>query len=149
MKYLITIGILILLLGCDLQSEISAIDSMRDMEKVWVFAQFNVKEENDGLESFFYYGKVSKKLYEAISYNEIGSGFILLKNVKFWGKKDLIYDYKDIENSGELIFRIENIAKMKLVNIEPVAGKGLEQFEEPVKEKFSKQKEALSKSEKP
>lgn len=130
MKHLITIIILMSLIGCDVQSEARAINSMMDKDKVWVFAQFNVREESDGLESYYYFGQMSKKLYDSIAFNEIESGFILLESVKYWGAEDLIYDYKDVEKSGEIIFRIENIVKVSLVNIAPVAGKGLEQFEE-------------------
>lgn len=131
MKYIISITLLVSLCGCDLLQEINAIESMRDDEKVWVFMQLNVPEESDGTESYYYYAQVSKKLYDAISYNEIQSGFVLLENVKYWGNDDLIHDYKDFENAGELIFRIENIIKVDPVNVEPMVGVGYEQFEEP------------------
>ncbi|SMF22834.1 hypothetical protein SAMN02745866_01450 [Alteromonadaceae bacterium Bs31] len=131
MKRVVSIVVLLSLVACDLQSEVDALSSMRDKELVWVFAQFNVREESDGLESYYYYGQVSKKLYQAVSYNEISSGFILLKNARYWGENDLIYEYKDIKNSGDIVFRIENIVKVELINVEPIAGKGYEQFEEP------------------
>lgn len=121
----------ICLVGCDLLDEINAIDSMEDKNKVWVFTQFNVPDESDVIDSYYYYAQISKKLYDSVSHNEITSGFVLLKNVKYWGKNDLIYDYKNIENSGEMIFRIEHIVKMERINIEPIAGKGAEQFDDP------------------
>lgn len=134
MKNLTAMFILMTLFGCNVQSEVNAINSMRDTNKIWVFAQFNVQEENDGLESYYYYAQISKKLYDHISYNEIDAGFILLENVRYWGGDDLIYDYKDIEFSGEIIMRVENIARLSLVNKEPIAGKGAEQFEDAVVE---------------
>ncbi len=139
MKYLIAIFVLILMTGCNAQEELNAIKSMKDDHKVWIFAQFNVKEGNDDQESYYYYGKISKKLYDAISFNEIERGFILLENVKYWGDGDLIYDYRDIESSGEIIFRIENIVKMEKINIEPIPGRGAEQFEDPDSTKHDNQ----------
>ena len=130
MKYILILLVALAFVGCDAKSEIAALSAMSGNEKVWIFAQFNVREEKDGLESYYYYGKVSKSLYEAISRNNINKGFVLLEDAKYWGNNDLIYEYKDIENSGDIVFRIENIAKINLVNIEPIVGKGLEQFKE-------------------
>jgi len=116
--------------GCDVQNEVSALEAMSDNEKLWVFTQFNVPEEKGGIESYYYYARISKSTYQGIKQNKLTKGFILLEEVKYWGDDNLIYDYKDIENSGEIIFRIENIAKVELINMAPIAGKGLEQFED-------------------
>ena len=115
--------------GCNAEQEVQALNSNLNNEKVWVFAQFNVREETDGLESYYYYAKISKRLYHEISQNKLQKGFIYLERVKYWGDNDLIYDYADGENSGELIFRIEDIAKIDLVNVEPMIGIGIEQFD--------------------
>lgn len=117
-------------LGCNQIDEVSALKSLNDSKRVWVFAQFNVPEEGGEIESYYYYGKISKALYESISNNEIGSGFILMSQVKYWGNDDLIHDYENKETSGELVFRIEHIATVNLINTPPVAGKGYNQFEE-------------------
>ena len=137
MKYISILLVALALVGCDAKNEITALRAMSDSEKVWIFAQFNVKEEKDGLESYYYYGKVSKGLYETISHNTINSGFILLEDAKYWGNNDLIYEYKDKEHSGDVVFRILVIAKISLVNVEPIAGKGIEQFEEKPEKKVS------------
>jgi len=121
--------ILLAISGCDAEQEVTAVNNNLDNEKVWVFAQFNVREEKDDLESYYYYAKISKSLYTQISENKLHQGFILLNDVKYWGKHDVIYNYEDGENSGQLIFRIEDIAKIDLVKVEPVVGKGTEQFE--------------------
>jgi hypothetical protein len=123
------IALLFSVVGCNAEQEVKALNSNLNIEKVWVFAQFNVREETDGLESYYYYAKISKSLYHEISQNKLQKGFIYLESVKYWGNNDLIYDYADGENSGELIFRIEDIAKIDLVNIEPIIGKGIEQFD--------------------
>ncbi|MDD1779858.1 hypothetical protein LRP49_01495 [Enterovibrio sp. ZSDZ35] len=130
MKPLIYLVFVLSLFGCKVESETLASETMRSQEQVWVFIQFNIFEEDDELESYYYYAQVSKKMYDEISENDIDEGFILLQNVKYWGDSGLIYDYKDVENSGEIVFRIENIVKIDLVNVEPKAGLGYEQFEE-------------------
>ncbi len=84
--------------------------------QVLVFAQFNVPEEGDKLDSFWYYGEVSEKLYQSFSTNKIQSGFIRLKNVHYWGNDDVLYEYKDEEETGELTFRIEDIRRVRLIN---------------------------------
>ena len=119
---------LLTLLGCDKNSELDAIKNSLSTEKVWVFTQINVREEADGIDSYYYYGKVSKATYQAISENRLTQGFLLLEEVKYWGNDDLINEYRDYENSGQLVFRIQDIQKIDLINVEPIAGKGIEQF---------------------
>jgi hypothetical protein len=131
--------VLFLLIGCDAKSEVSALSAMGDEEKVWVFAQFNVREDKDGMDSYYYYGMVSKNIYQAIRRNKIHGGFILLERVKYWGDDDLIYEYKDRDFSGEIVFRIEDLVRIRLVRNEPIAGKGSEQFEEKTKKKHKEQ----------
>jgi len=121
--------ILLIISGCDAEQEVTAVNNNLDNEKIWVFAQFNVREEKDDLESYYYYAKISKSLYTQISKNKLHKGFILLNDVKYWGENDVIYSYEDGENSGQLIFRIEDIAKIDVVKVEPIVGKGTEQFE--------------------
>jgi hypothetical protein len=124
----LSILIILFLSGCNLD-EAHAIKDNASNKKVWVFIQFNIPLKNDELEDYYYYGKVSQPLYERIKTNKIKAGFILLDDVKYWGKDNLIYDYADGENEGELVFRIEDIRKMELVRKKPIAGKGREQFE--------------------
>ncbi|BDY04470.1 hypothetical protein [Ferrimonas sp. YFM] len=131
MRYLLTGLVALLLAGCNLGDEAQTIKSFADGEKVWVFAQFNVREETDDLESYYYYAQISKSLYEAMANNEINSGFIYLENVRYWGEDDIVHEYRDSQNSGEIIFRIENTVKVDLVAAEPIVGQGLEQFDEP------------------
>ena len=99
-------------------------------ETVWGFFHINIVHEDDDLESYYYYGQVAKPLLEQIQNNEVNKGFILLKNVKYWGNDNIIHLYEDGENTGDLIFRIEDIVKIKLVKNTPVEGQGYEQFEE-------------------
>ena len=100
-----------------------------DAERVWAFLQVNVPEEESGVESYYYFAQISETLYQGVSQNQILEGFILLENVRYWGTDDLIYDYKDIEYAGEIVFRIEDIKRISLVNKEPVVGMGYEQYQ--------------------
>jgi hypothetical protein len=149
LKYLSIIFVAFALLGCDPVSEIRALEKVSDNKKVWVYAQFNVREDNDGVESYYYYGKVSKSLYDTISQNRLNRGFILLEEVKYWGSDDLLYDYKDRQNSGEIVFRIENIARMAKVNKKPIVGKGFDQFMTEAELKDSVKDEASAIDENP
>lgn len=124
LRFITTVILLMVIAGCDLIDEMNALNATDDNEKVWVFTQFNITEENEGLESYYYFGEVSKTTYDGISSNRLKSGFILLENAKYWGNDDKVYAYKDEENSGEIIFRIKDIRRMKLVNGEPALGYG-------------------------
>ena len=117
--------------GCRLDDETLALEANAKEEQVWAFIQFNVPEEDDGLESFYYYGKVSKSLYQLISANRLQSGFVRLQEMHYWGDDDLIHAYSDLQNSGEMVFRIEDIRSIKLVRKAPTPGVGYEQFEAP------------------
>lgn len=131
MKKTVCIIFALLLMGCN-GPEVRAIEKHFSGEKIWVFLQFNVPEEGSDIESYYYYAKISDNLYQSIAQNSLTSGFILLEEIKYWGKDDLIHEYKNGENTGDMVFRIEDIRKIDVIAKEPVAGKGVEQFEEPV-----------------
>jgi hypothetical protein len=135
MKGLSLLLMLLTLAGCNPKSEIASLNTINDTQKVWVFAQFNVPEEQDAIDSYYYYAHISHAMYDLIKRNELDQGFILLENVKYWGDDDLIHQYKDIERAGEMILRVENITKIDLINIEPITGKGIEQFEDDIPSK--------------
>jgi|TARA_B100000745_G_scaffold277906_1_gene208595 hypothetical protein len=115
--------------------EIDAFKANMDDKQVWVFIQFNVPEENDAIESYYYYGQISGSIYRSISNNKLSRGFILLENVKYWGSDDIIHDFADLENTGEMVFRIEDIKRINLVRKAPTTGQGWEQYEEAKQEK--------------
>ena len=109
-----------LLSGCRFSEEVDAATSNISEERVWVFAQFNVPEENDAMETYYYYGSMAQTMYDKVVNNEVESGFILLKQVRYWGDDDRVHDYKDSEDSGNLIFRIEDLRRVKLINQDPL-----------------------------
>jgi hypothetical protein len=142
MKQCLTALLLVfLLVGCDLDEAESVKHNISE-ETVWTFSQFNVPEDDGEIEDYYYYGRVSKSLYKKISRNEIQKGFILLQDVMYWGKDDLIHDYRDGEFTGDLIFRIEDVRRMRMIQKAPKAGFGSDQFEEQEKKKTTDKKAA-------
>ena len=131
MKNLIFIVFVFLVAGCDAetQAEAKALMANTGEEQSWAFIQFNVEQEGEHIESYFYYAEVSTQLIDEIKSNRITAGFILLNNIRYWGNDDLIYELEDAENTGDIIFRIEDIVKLDLVKTPPIVGKGYEQYE--------------------
>ncbi|MDH5784791.1 MAG: hypothetical protein OEZ16_04185 [Chromatiales bacterium] len=132
-KIYVAFAIVLLFSGCN-ADEAKAVKANSSDKKIWTFVQFHIPLKNEQFKDYYYYGKVSEPLYEGIKSNQITSGFILLDDVKYWGDDDLIHEYADGENEGEIVFRIEDIRKIELVNKKPVAGQGTAQFEEKKKE---------------
>lgn len=128
-KIIIAFAFLILA-GCDARSELAAIEAISDEDKSWIFAQFNVVEEDDKIDSYYYYGKVSDKLIALIKQNKISAGFILMEEVRYWGDNDIVYEYVNEEYTGDLVFRIEDIAKIQFIHTPPAIGLSYEQAEE-------------------
>lgn len=116
--------------GCNIENESTAFQANLKQPKIWTFIQFNVPEEGGKSEDYYYYANISKNLYEKISANNLASGFLLMEDVKYWGNDDVIHDYRDRENSGDLVFRIEDIKRISRLNKEPETGRGSEQFSE-------------------
>lgn len=119
------------LAGCRAEEEAKALQAKVSKEQVWTFIHFNVPEEDEGMESYYYFGQIPKSIYQLISTNSLESGFVHVQNMHYWGNDDLIYSYRDQQNNGDMIFRIEDIQTIKLVRKAPVVGRGYEQFEEP------------------
>ncbi len=116
----------VLLSGCDLVEELCAVEAEIEGPRVWAFMQFNVPEEGGEIGSYYYYGNISKELYEKINSNTIKRGFMLLEKVRYWGDDDLVHEYKDKEYSGNLVFRVEDLVRIKGINSDPLLG-----FDEP------------------
>lgn len=120
----------VLVSGCNVGDETDALLTMEDEKRDWVFMQINVPEEGDKIDTYYYFAQISSRQYRAISQNTLTSGFILLKNTRYWGDGDVIHAYEDIEDTGELIFRIEDIHYIRRMKVEPKVGYGSEQWDE-------------------
>jgi hypothetical protein len=116
--------------GCQQRNTADAPSADQDTSRMWVFAQINVVEEKGGLESYYYFGEVSRALYKQIAANKVQRGFLALENVRYWGTDDKIHSYRDGEYTGELVFRIEDVKKIQPVRRAPMIGKGSEQWDE-------------------
>jgi hypothetical protein len=104
--------------GCNVSDETRAITAEADPRKVWVFVQLNVPEE-DGVEDYYYYARVSQSIYERIKANDIASGFLFLDDVRYYGNDEKYHYYADEDEAGELVFRIEDIRKIDLLKKAP------------------------------
>ncbi len=130
-KVIITLTLVVFLIGCDVNTKTTF--AADNTDTMWAWLQINVDEEGDAIESYYYYARIPKNTYEAITNNEISEGFILLQSVMYWGDDDLVHEYRDAESSGDIVFRIEDIKRIAPVVKKPIAGRGYEQFEETEK----------------
>ena len=119
----------LLLAGCGADQELQSIERGNLEPSVWVFAQINVPAEEDELESYYYFARVSRALYDDVSQNKLEQGFALLREVHYWDNDDRIRAYRDEADEGELVFRIEDIRKLTLLRRGPVVGLDSTEFE--------------------
>ena len=123
MKYRILIFIMALLLNaCKLDSEVGTATQRFSDETIWVWIQLNVPEEQDSIESYYYYARINKDLYTGITTNKIEEGFILLRDVRYWNTDDVIEIYDTDLEKGVVTFRVEHIVHMVEVKNPPEAG---------------------------
>ncbi|MFO7594670.1 MAG: hypothetical protein R6X15_11585 [Pseudomonadota bacterium] len=120
--------VLAFLNGCRASDESYALGAIGDKDLAWVFIQFNVPEEDDDSETYYLYGKISKQLLSKIADNRISQGFIFMRSDRYWGNDDTIKAYRDGENTGDLVYRIEDIRRMKVIRTEPKVGMSYEEF---------------------
>jgi hypothetical protein len=137
--------ILAFLSACRAGDEVFALETGEDTKLSWTFIQFNVPEDEGETETYFLYAQISKRLLKTITNNQIEHGFIFLKNVRYWGDNNTIHEYRDGENTGELVYRIEDIRRIKLLHAEPKVGMGYEQFNKQEEENEKSEEEAKPK----
>lgn len=116
--------------GCGLSDDVKSLAGDSNDNLIWIWAQFNVPIKNSEIDNYYYYGRVPEELFNKVSSGEIDSGFILLRDIRYWGKDDLIHAFKDRENTGDILFRIEDMRRVELIANEPIVGRGNEQFED-------------------
>ena len=128
----IVLVFLVVLQACNFRDEATAIEEINSKNPIWIFAQFNVPSEKGGLDTYYYFGQVNESLYNKIASNRIKSGFILMRNVRYWNTNNTIEAYYDQVDGSDLLFRIEDIQRIRKSKAEPVIGHKYE--DEPVKE---------------
>jgi len=108
--------------ACNFGEEVESLKELRDGEKVWIFAQFNIEQENNTIEDYYYFGQINASLYKKIINRKIKRGFITLKKIRYWGSDDSVKAYTDELYADEMTFRVEDIQKMDLLKKEPKPG---------------------------
>jgi hypothetical protein len=117
LKHASIIAAALWLTSCGAEGELDAFRGIKNAHTVWVFAQLNVDNEADGIDSYYYYGRISESLYNRIKNNEVTRGFLLLEDVRYYSSTDdKVHPYKDDEKKGELVFRIEDVKRIQLLS---------------------------------
>ena len=145
-KKLVALLISVVLAGCGLSDDIRSIADNSQRNLIWVWAQFNVPIEKHDISTYYYFGRIPQKFYDKIASNEMKSGFIVLRDVRYWGNDDLIHAFKDRQNTGDILFRIEDLRRLELVANEPMVGRGNEQYNDPEPASTAEQSESSSAS---
>ena len=105
--------------GCIAEDLVETFDQSTDGVTIWVYAQFNVPNK-DGIEDYYYYGRVSEKVYNSFVDHKVKEGVVVLRDVRYWSNDDGYQEYADDLDSGTLIFRLEDIAFMRLQKGDPL-----------------------------
>ncbi|MFC3094228.1 hypothetical protein DRW07_14930 [Alteromonas sediminis] len=108
----------VLLIGCNQETQNPPAPTPPE-KLIWVFSQFNVPEEDQAMESYWYYGRMSETLYKAIYANEVDKGFLRLTDVHYWSD-NAVHPYEDDTYQGEMLFKIEDLRKINVVKRLPV-----------------------------
>ncbi|MEM8867024.1 MAG: hypothetical protein AAGC73_02040 [Verrucomicrobiota bacterium] len=88
-------------------------------EKLWIYVQLNI-EENDGIDSDWFYGKIDRGVYEAIQGGDT-EGFMVLTELRFWSTDtQKITDYTDQSFGNTATFRREFVATMYELQGDPM-----------------------------
>lgn len=121
-KLILVTSIAVLLTACNIESKFFPKKPVSTGEKVWSFIEFHVPEKDGSIEDYYYFGLVSKDLYQKIKSHEVKEGLIFMEKVRYWTTENIIESYEDEIYSDEMAFRIEDIVKFEMVKKEPVIG---------------------------
>jgi len=115
---LIWILALLNLSGCEADDVHSLVKQSIDQNSIWIFAQINVPE-GDGIEDYFYFGRVNKSIFDQMVNGTLDSGFIFFRDVRYFNENDQVVKYEDHVDSGNMVFRIEHIVKIDIEKGDP------------------------------
>lgn len=115
--YLLCIALLIGLSGCRPDYVLEVTKQSVDEDTIWVFAHINVPEDEE-IESYYYYGRINRPLYEQMIDGTRSKGFILFRDMRYWSGETLV-QYEDETDTGSVVFRIEHIVKIDLEKGDP------------------------------
>lgn len=115
LKILISFIILFSIIKCN-----TPVNSHEDKSEnyQWVFISIESVTKED-ISDYFYFGQVKENVLDNINKNNT-SGYFTIKNVRFLNDSDKLEVYADSTFIGEMIFRIKDIAKVDLLNKDPI-----------------------------
>ena len=97
-----------------------AVVQSTDKNTIWVYAQINVPDK-EGIEDYYYYGRINKTIYEQIIDGSRTDGFILFRDLRYWSDGEIL-KYEDDIDTGDMVFRIEHIMKITIEKKDPYEG---------------------------
>jgi len=121
-KLIALLGLVSLLSGCNVDDEARALKSNLEGPQSWVWAQFNTPSAGGGLDTYYYFGRVSSRLLQQIQSREVSTGLIFLEDVRYWSDDGKVEAYSDEIDDDVLAFRIENIARLIKLKAKPKIG---------------------------
>ena len=120
--FLITLLTSIILIGssgCVTDDIVDTVKQSIDEDTLWIYAQINVPEE-EGIEDYFYFGRVNKGVYTKFVDHEIKDGVIVFRDVRYWNTDNKIEVYEDAVDTGTLIFRLEDVVYLRVQKGDPL-----------------------------
>lgn len=87
--------------------------------KVWVYIELQTKLKRD-TSDYYLYGQVKESVIHKIDQNSDAKGLFILYDMRYWTPNDLIQFYKDEEDAGYKIFRIQDIVVISPLQEDPI-----------------------------
>lgn len=108
-----SIGIL-LLAAC---SEVPT--GMISKDRTWVYVELETVTFDDTT-NYYYFGQMKQDLLESFDKVQELKGLFTLTNVRYYGDNDIVTLYSDERDKGLLIFKIDDIVKIDVLNRDPM-----------------------------
>lgn len=80
---IIAILICLSLSACNIDSLFFPKESVASGEKIWAFIEYHVPGKEGSVEDYFYFGLVSKDLYNKTKSHDVRDGLIFMEEVKY------------------------------------------------------------------
>ena len=110
---------LLVLTGFNSEDLFTHIKQSIDEDTIWVYAQINIPEKDDSIETYYYQGRIKQDIYNLIIDGSLKEGFILFRDIRYFDD----YTVKKLENgsnTGDILFRMEHIVKVDLLKGDPL-----------------------------
>jgi len=97
----------------------SACSFNRPVKLKWAFVEVE-KITFDDTTNYYYYGQLNQKLVTLIDKNTNPKGFFTLRNIRYIDTQNLLEVYADSIYSGTLVFRIQDIIRLEILQNDPI-----------------------------